>query len=219
MTWKTLWYALPFSSHWMVWNLLLACIPMLLSISLFRWASTRTLVWWLGCFWFLAFLPNAPYVLTDLIHLVEEIQENESLLFNTLVLLPKYTLFVLIGFEAYVVALISLGTYFNRQGLAKSVWLAEFGLHGLSAIGIYLGRFERLNSWYFVTKPAQVLQSVTTSLLTQQSVVFIAVSLGVIAALYWIMKHITLALLLQREYAQALKRLTPCTQAVNKPSL
>lgn len=142
MTWTNLWYLLPLSSRWMTWNLFLALIPLVLSVWLFRTAKQRSVLWWMGLFWFVAFLPNAPYVLTDLIHLVFDIQSTDSLLFNTLVIIPKYVLFIGIGFEAYVLSLINLGDYLKRQDLDPWVLQVELLLHGLSAIGVYLGRIE-----------------------------------------------------------------------------
>lgn len=199
---------LPLSSNWMVWNLFLALIPLVLSALLFRAASTRSAIWWTALFAFVAFLPNAPYVLTDLIHLVSEIQSNDSLLFNTLVLLPKYALFVLIGFEAYVLALINLGYYLNQQGLERFVLQIELMLHGLSAIGVYLGRIERFNSWDLMTNPRQVIHSVAASFMDQRPLLFMVIGFAAIAGLYWILKQISLAIMLKQQYARVLHQLS-----------
>jgi uncharacterized membrane protein len=206
MTWTTVWYVLPLSSRWMMWNLFLALIPLGLSLWLFRRPGPRSLGWWLGMAAFVAFLPNAPYVLTDLIHLTEEIHENNSLLFNTLVLLPKYALFVFIGFEAYVLSLMNLGHYLKQQGLASAVLQVELVLHGLCAIGVYLGRFERFNSWDLMTRPHHVFHSLAENLLDPRPLFFMVLGLVTIAGLYWVMKQISLALLLQHQYAETLRQ-------------
>jgi hypothetical protein len=55
----------------LTWNLFLAWIPFLLSLSIAAVHSRggpRSLLWVLGAGWLL-FLPNAPYILTDFIHL------------------------------------------------------------------------------------------------------------------------------------------------------
>ncbi|MSO78995.1 MAG: DUF1361 domain-containing protein [Acidimicrobiia bacterium] len=55
---------------WMVWNSLLACIPLAFAVFLFTGPrTTRRPPWWVGLAIFVAFLPNGPYVITDLIHL------------------------------------------------------------------------------------------------------------------------------------------------------
>jgi uncharacterized membrane protein len=205
-TWiDRLWQALPVSSTWMTWNLFLAIVPLALSLWLFRRTQARTPLWWVGMFAFVAFLPNSPYVLTDVIHLVQDIQSNSSLLFNTLVVIPKYVIFVLVGFEAYVLALINLGNYLRRQNLGDAVLQAELALHGLCAIGVYLGRFERFNSWDLMTRPHHVVRSIAENLLDPRPLFVMIAGFGAIAGLYWVMKEISLALSLkwQREKAFA----------------
>jgi uncharacterized membrane protein len=205
MTWTNLWYLLPLSSRWMTWNLFLALIPLVLSVWLFRMAKQRSVLWWMGLFWFVAFLPNAPYVLTDLIHLVFDIQSTDSLLFNTLVIIPKYVLFIGIGFEAYVLSLINLGDYLKRQNLDPWVLQVELLLHGLSAIGVYLGRIERFNSWDLMTRPHHVVRSIADTFLDPQPLLFMILGFAVIAGLYWIIKQINLALLLRHQYMKTVK--------------
>ncbi len=202
MTWMTIWQVLPFAYRWMAWNLFLALIPWVLSIWLFRVALYRSIAWWMGIVVFIAFLPNAPYVLTDLIHLVEEIKRTDVLLVNTLVILPKFTLFLLFGFEAYVVSLINLEHYLNRQGLKQFVLPVELVLHGLSAVGVYLGRFGRFNSWDLVAHPVSVLVELAKDLTDGRSLLIITLSFSVLAGLYWAFKQITVALLLQWRYRQ-----------------
>ena len=66
-------------SGWIIWNLFLAFIPLGLSFWLFRWQTkSRSLLWWIGLIVFIAFLPNAPYLLTDIIHLIEAIRAGYS---------------------------------------------------------------------------------------------------------------------------------------------
>uniref|UniRef100_A0A832M360 DUF1361 domain-containing protein n=1 Tax=Oscillatoriales cyanobacterium SpSt-402 TaxID=2282168 RepID=A0A832M360_9CYAN len=204
MMWMMIWCVLPFAYRWMAWNLFLALIPWWLSVWLFQSARNRSIFWWIGLVVFVAFLPNAPYILTDLIHLVEEIQRTESLLVNTLVILPKFALFVLLGFEAYVLSLVNLEHYLKRQGLNRFVLSAELVLHGLSAIGVYLGRFERFNSWDLATHPTQIIWGLAKILTDGRSLAIMALSFGMITVLYWLFKQITVALLLQQHYRHTL---------------
>lgn len=196
LTWITrIWHSLTLTSDWMAWNLFLALIPLVLSLWLFRLAKTRSIFWWVGVLAFIAFLPNAPYVVTDFIHLRWELRQTSSLLFNTLVVVPKYMLFALVGFEAYVLSLINLGHYLKRQGLGNYIFQAELVLHGLSAIGVYLGRFERFNSWDLVTQLTDLVHSVTENLLDERPLMFITAGFILIAGLYWALKQVSLAVL------------------------
>ncbi len=55
----------------MVWNLYLAAIPAVVALLLFRRPASRSVAWFAGFGVWLLFLPNAPYVLTDVVHLHE----------------------------------------------------------------------------------------------------------------------------------------------------
>ncbi|GAB4300868.1 MAG: DUF1361 domain-containing protein [Oscillatoriaceae cyanobacterium] len=154
----------------------------------------RSPLWWLGFLAFVAFLPNAPYVLTDVIHLVSDIRNgSQGKWLITVVYIPKYFLFVFLGFQAYVLSLIHLGKYMQKQGWGKFIWMAELILHILSAVGIYIGRFQRFNSWDIITNPDALVTTVMSDLVGKRPVAVMVVTLLVIGSLYWLMKIVTLA--------------------------
>jgi uncharacterized membrane protein len=140
-----------------IWNLFLAFIPLLLSFYLFRPPVMRNILWWTLLLIFIAFLPNAPYVLTDSIHIIELSQENYPNWAIILILIPQYILFICLGFEAYVISLVKLELYLTNFIAQKYLILVNAIAHSLCIVGVYLGRFERFNSWDFVTKPGIVL--------------------------------------------------------------
>jgi len=179
---------------WMVINLVLAAVPLVLSVVLFRRSARRPPLWWLGVAGFVVFLPNAPYVLTDVTHLIEQIESRDySAPVVALVLLPVYTLVILLAFEAYVVSLLNVGHYLRAIGHARLVPLAEIVLHGAGAVGIYLGRFERFNSWAVVTRLDNLAGTIIDSTLARRPLALIAVTFVVLVVLYWIAKWLTLA--------------------------
>ncbi len=182
----------------MVWNSFLALVPLGLSFWLFRGhgSHARHIPWWVGLAVFIAFLPNAPYVLTDIIHLVKDIRSGQSIWAITLILVPQYILFISIGIVAYTLSLINLGRYLSREGRDRWVWPTELILHGLSAIGIYLGRFLRFNSWDLLTKPNTIISETLSLLITKQPLAIMVGTFFMIAILHWILKQITLALIL-----------------------
>lgn len=140
-----------------IWNLFLAFIPLLLSFYLFRPPAMRNILWWTLLLIFIAFLPNAPYILTDSIHIIELSQENYPNWAIILILIPQYILFICLGFEAYVISLVKLELYLTNFIAQKYLILVNAIAHSLCIVGVYLGRFERFNSWDFVTKPGIVL--------------------------------------------------------------
>ncbi|QIR39191.1 DUF1361 domain-containing protein [Tolypothrix sp. PCC 7910] len=189
---------LQINMRWMTWNLFLAFIPLALSIWLFRRNRGRTWVWWLGFLVFYAFLPNAPYLLTDVIHLIHDIRTIQSVWMITLVLIPLYILVIFAGFEAYVVSLINLGYYLHRVGKRQWILWVELITHALSAVGIYWGRFLRFNSWDFITQPDAVLTIGVEEIVGKQPLVIIAVTFVILIGLYAIMKRVTLGWVQQR---------------------
>jgi uncharacterized membrane protein len=179
----------------MLWNGFLAFIPLVLSIWLFRGRGSRSILWWVGFATFMAFLPNAPYVLTDIIHLVHNIRWVESIWIIILVLVPQYLIFMLSGFQAYVISLINLGYYLQQRGLQRLIVATEILIHGLCAIGIYLGRFPRFNSWDILTKPDTLVVGAIDQLLGKRPLLIVAITFVIITVLYWLFKQMTLALI------------------------
>ncbi len=192
---STVFNVLRSNSRWMTWNLFLAFIPLAISVWLFRRGRRRSLLWWSGFLVFFGFLPNAPYVLTDIIHLIQDIRTINSVWMITLVVIPVYLLFILAGFEAYVLSLINLGYYLNRIGQSKWILAAELVTHALSAVGIYLGRFLRFNTWDFITQPDALATSIVEDVFGKLPLVIIAITFVVVAGLYWMIKKVTLGLL------------------------
>jgi uncharacterized membrane protein len=167
---------------------------MAVDIWVLRQRGVRSLRWWAGFLAFIAFLPNAPYVLTDIIHLIRQIKEGHSVWVVTLALIPQYLAFMLAGLEAYVLSVMSLGYYLKQQGWGKFVLVTELTIHALSAIGIYLGRFIRFNSWDIITNPDELVNTVMNDLVGKRPVLVMVVTFAVMTCLYWVMKQVSLGI-------------------------
>lgn len=189
-------------SGWILWNLFLAFIPLALSFWLFRRKKiSRSFVWWLGWVIFLAFLPNAPYLLTDIIHLIRGTRAGLSMWVVALILIPLHITAILGGFEAYVVSLINQSYYLKKQGIGQQlVWASELAMHLLCAIGVYIGRFRRFNSWDLVTGPGNVLITTLDDLTSKQPVAVMIITFLILTVFYWVMKQVTLGLVLRYRY-------------------
>ncbi|PZO21218.1 MAG: DUF1361 domain-containing protein [Leptolyngbya foveolarum] len=188
----------------LIWWIALAALSLTLSLSLFqREKSRRTAIWWLSLIAFIAFLPNAPYVLTDIIHLI---RATSSGVLRTwvvaLVLIPLHTVAILLGFEAYVIALINQAHYLKQKGNQRFILQTELLFHALSAIGIYLGRFVRLNSWDLATDPTSVALTTLNALTTKRPAAVVFVTFIILTVLYWVMKQITLGIKLRIYYSR-----------------
>lgn len=203
-------------SGWISWNLFLAAIPLGISFWLFRRAQhgrqpgrqpgrlgQRSGWWWLLFAVYLAFLPNAPYLLTDIIHSISAARMQYSVWVMTLFVIPMHFVAIVGGFEAYVIALINQQHYLVRRGLARWVNATELVTHALCALGIYLGRFERLNSWDLVQEPTLVIIRLLNNLTARRPVLVIVITFVIITVLYWCMKQITLGLVLRYRQVRA----------------
>ncbi len=174
------------SSDRIIWNLFLAFIPLTLSYYLFRPLAVRNLVWWTLLIIFAAFLPNAPYILTDSIHIIELSQQNYPLWAIVFVLIPQYAVFILAGFGAYVISLIKLDNYLIDSINKQYLILINGIIHLLCVVGIYLGRFERFNSWDLVTKPGKVILTTGEDLLDVWKLFSIAIAF----LLVWVLSEL-----------------------------
>ncbi len=145
----------------LIWNLFLAALPLAASTTL-RLAD-RVGVRWpyllpLAGLWLL-FFPNAPYILTDLLHLGSK--PPIPLWYDLGLLLAAAGTGLALGYRSLLDVEAVLSRRFGqRVALAVSVAVLF-----LSGFGIYLGRFARLNSWDIVTDPTDLFSVVTAPML------------------------------------------------------
>jgi uncharacterized membrane protein len=127
-------------------NLLLAWVPLLLAYGV-AWSARSKSRWValapLSVLWIL-FLPNAPYLVTDLVHLHEGVNTVNAVLLSTLAAIG-----VLIGVKS--VQLVQRAVE-HRFGVAAG-WRAVRAIAVLTAVGVYVGRVLRWNSWTVIHDP------------------------------------------------------------------
>lgn len=199
--------ALASNSRWMAWNFFLAAVPVGLAWALFRRDRSPTLLWWVGLVALILFLPNAPYVLTDIIHLIADIRYGGySTPLIALVLFPQYLVFMGAGFACYVVSLMAWGRWLRGRGWGRWVLPLEGVIHLLSAVGIYLGRFRRFNSWDMVTRPDAVVRTVLDALARDRPLLLILLTTLIIAVLYALLKPVLGAIAAQWRRRQQRQR-------------
>jgi uncharacterized membrane protein len=146
--------------------------------------TQRSIFWWIGLFLFIAILPNAPYILTDIIHFYDAVRAISSVWEITLVVVPIYILFIGVGWFCYVFSLVNIRRYLHISQLDRYTSLAELTLHLLCAIGIYIGRFLRFNSWSLVTAPKQFLSVLPGELIGKFPLVVILLTFAIITLFY-----------------------------------
>ncbi len=105
------------------------------------------------------FFPNAPYILTDLIHLKPRF--DVPFWFDLVLLLTFAWNGVLLGYKSlHNIQKIIQQLYGKTKALAFVVFCLF-----ISGYGIYLGRFERFNSWDILAQPYSLIYEIKETIL------------------------------------------------------
>ncbi len=135
----------------LVWNLFLAAIPFAITTYLVSLPKLNkfALVFWF-CGWLL-FLPNAPYIITDLLHL--KISTAHLLWLDILVIVS----FAFTGLMLFYLSIADMKKLLSHFIAKKYVNALITSTLFLSGFGVYLGRFLRYNSWELLSNPKYLL--------------------------------------------------------------
>jgi uncharacterized membrane protein len=166
----------------MGWNLMLAFVPLAIGAILFRAGNRRNVGWWLGFGLFVAFLPNAPYVMSDLVHLPADVRAASSMKVVLLGLLPLYAFYILAGLQAYVLSLGLLRRYMRKTGSRRFLVAVDVVAAFCTAVGVFLGRVDRVNSWDPLLHPER-MWSALLSLPSNLPLILVTTSVILIAAM------------------------------------
>ncbi|WP_405179008.1 DUF1361 domain-containing protein [Nocardia sp. NBC_01377] len=85
-----------------------------------------------------------------------------------------YAVFLGSGFLAYYLALAAMRRYLEDRGLGRWCVPVTLGLHLLCAVGVFLGRWVRLNSWEPVVEPVDTFERTLLALTWSWAPVLIA---------------------------------------------
>ena len=172
----------------LVWNLGLAWIPFLIALAVYdrhrRGVSWRTLA--LPAAVWLLFLPNAPYLVTDLKYLGEI--GGAPVWFDVTMATTFAWLGLLLGFAS----LYLMQTAAKRSFGGAASWLAAFGVLALSGFGVYLGRYERWNSWDVIRNPTAIASDLAAGLsdpLGYARVLGVTIALGAFLSLAYLVLY------------------------------
>jgi uncharacterized membrane protein len=146
----------------LIWNLFLAWLPLIFSIWTIKLYKSNPEKRWVlifpGFLWLL-FFPNAPYLITDFLHLK---QRPGIPIWYDIIMLAAF------AWTGFFLAIASLRTMQmlvkNHLGWFLSWIFATFVLT-LAGIGIYLGRFSRWNSWDIFISPKEIFTDIAVRIL------------------------------------------------------
>ena len=152
------------------WNIFLALLPFYFAIK--ANSSSNKSIRYFSAFLWLLFLPNAPYIITDMVHIPLNKGHEGFVLYLVAVL----------SFTGLLSWLFSVRLMLARLPGALRRWkifsrYAYLTLCILSGIGVAMGRYARLNSWEIFYNPINVVKSTLimyTDLLPWIVTIFIA---------------------------------------------
>ncbi len=172
--------------RYLVWNLVLACAPYAIAalgahlLARYEGGRRRALVALPVAVLWLAFYPNAPYIFTDFLYVINRTYQRVSPSDRSgLNALLWYDLLMnaVFAFIGHFIGLVSMwlvqrsvteawGPKASRVLVAAAILLSGFG--------IYLGRFSRLNSWDLVLDTKKVFAEVAEATADPKAVLFSA---------------------------------------------
>jgi uncharacterized membrane protein len=142
----------------LVWNLFLAWVPLVLSALIYRAFTRRGDVtrWILvpGAIVWLLFFPNAPYIVTDLVHL-GQYHDNVPGWYDVMLV----AWFAWTGLLLGVVSLRLMQEIVEHARGSRVGWVFVILVTAAGSIGIYVGRFLRFNSWNVFQAPLTLVDT------------------------------------------------------------
>ncbi|MVM38147.1 DUF1361 domain-containing protein [Spirosoma sp. HMF3257] len=174
----------------LTWNLFLAWFPLGVVLVLRDLRDSGFSSRWLfmgGLFLWLAFFPNAPYIITDLFH-IKHI-DSPLLWFDTMAIF----LFALTGVLIGLYSILLVHRMIQPQLGQRLTWLAILATQILSGFGIYLGRVGRWNSWDILTNPSSLTLAIAHAyhdhLSIKLTLAYGFVLIVLYVAFYWYVEH------------------------------
>lgn len=142
-----------FAYLFLLWNLLLAWVPWRAALAAKGAASPLARTLWLGVW--LVFLPNSYYVVTDLRHVHHPPGVGMNWV-DLMAVVPFAWTSAMFGFGSVAI----VQKLVARLHGAAAGWTVAIGALALSGFGVYLGRFQRWNSWDALLDPLALLGDV-----------------------------------------------------------
>lgn len=156
---------------WMRVNFVLAILPVLGAYTLHRWWRPMGPLRWPVLVSVGLLLPNAPYVVTDLIHVRASIRGAPDPVAVYAGVVPLFTGLIATGVLSYAYTLHLMRKHMRLAGWSRQRRVgAEVAVSLFCTLGVALGRISRLNSWD-VFRPDRLAHGLRQVTLDPRSVV------------------------------------------------
>ncbi len=147
-----------------IWNLILAFLPWTISLTWKKHTNNKTMRW-ISYFVWLLFLPNAPYLMTDLFHLRFH---HEAPMWYDLMLIFSAAF---AGLMLFYMSVFNFLNTLNNTLFLKHKRQVVYLLMFLTGYGIYLGRIVRLNSWDIISSPIKVVNKISYAFMNMHNLI------------------------------------------------
>ncbi|PVD49570.1 DUF1361 domain-containing protein [Terrimonas sp.] len=138
----------------LVWNMFLAFLPFIFSTTLLKKINrSKWIQYFLLACW-LIFLPNAPYIITDFVHL--DHTPPVPFWYDLVIIFWAAWNGLILGFISLLNIEKFLLARFSRTQVNVMVYISLV----LCAFGVYAGRYLRWNSWDVVANPHEIYRDV-----------------------------------------------------------
>jgi uncharacterized membrane protein len=132
------------SFFYILWNILLAFIPFFISLillSLQKEGKLNKVIFVTGFILWMIFIPNAPYIITDFIHLGEV--RAVPMIYDTFLIFSSASVGLILCFYSFFHMEQIIRTKYSQRKTSLLMGIIILFV----SFGIYLGRFLRFNSW------------------------------------------------------------------------
>lgn len=137
-----IWGKLSFT--WILWNIILAFVPFLISslmLIFLKEGKLNKVLFVIGIFLWIIFIPNSPYIITDFIHLGTT--RSIPIIYDILLIFSSATVGLILCFHSlfHIEQIIKIK---HKKNIATFIMVVFMMM---ISFGVYLGRFLRFNSW------------------------------------------------------------------------
>jgi uncharacterized membrane protein len=142
---------------YILWNILLAFVPFFISfilLSLSKEKKLSKIIFIIGFILWMLFIPNAPYIVTDFIHLGEI--RSVPMIYDVFLIFSSASVGLMLGFHSFFHIEQIIKTKYSPRVTSLIMGLIMI----IISFGIYLGRFMRFNSWDVFVNHTSLIKNV-----------------------------------------------------------
>ncbi len=143
----------------LIWNLFLAWVPYFISHRLYYYQGeikSKFIVAFVLLAW-LAFVPNTFYIITDLYHVGDEYNDFAMPQWFDLIMILS---FAWNGLLLGILSVRHIEKIVQKNFSIKYELLFLYPVMWLNALGVYIGRYLRFNSWDVISNPFHLIRDI-----------------------------------------------------------